>query len=322
AGHPLFLGMVGMHGTVAANLAVMDCDLLLGAGVRFDDRVTGLLSKFAPKAKIIHFDIDPAEINKNVPAHLRVVGHLGWSLPALRQILCTAQPLGASPERKEWIVQTTKWREDSPLVYQPDGQVLKPQYVIQELDRLTESNAILVTDVGQHQMWSAQFYRFNRPRTLVTSGGLGTMGFGLPAAIGAQFGRPDELVVLVTGDGSILMNCQEMATIVEHKLPIKVAIINNQVLGMVRQWQRLFYHHRYAYSGFAQGGTDYVRLAEAFGAVGLRAATPAEVPVVIEKALAVDGPVFMDFQVCPEENVLPMVPAGASLDQMIEGVID
>ncbi|QGG47777.1 biosynthetic-type acetolactate synthase large subunit [Heliorestis convoluta] len=319
---PCNLGMVGMHGTVAANMAVMDCDLLVGLGVRFDDRVTGLLAKFAPKAQIVHFDIDPAEVNKNVSTQYRVIGHLRWSLQSLLESLEHKIDTKVQADWTLWLQQVQKWHQENPLTFKNSEKVIKPQYVLQELDRQTKSNAIVVTDVGQHQMWTAQYYGFHRPRTLISSGGLGTMGFGLPAAIGVQMACPQENVLLVTGDGSLLMNCQEIATIVEHQLPIKVAIVNNHALGMVRQWQRMFFQQRYSHSTFHNGGTDYVRLAEAFGAKGLRATTPEEVPQVIAKALEIEGPVFIDFQVCSEENVLPMVPAGASLDQMIEGVVD
>ncbi|KAB2954591.1 biosynthetic-type acetolactate synthase large subunit [Heliorestis acidaminivorans] len=322
ASHPCNLGMVGMHGTVAANRAVMDCDLLIGLGVRFDDRVTGLLSKFAPNAKIVHFDIDPAEVNKNVETKHRVIGHLKWSLQALLEKMAGQIPEETRAQWNVWLEQVQCCHRDNPLIFKKTDKVIKPQYVLQELDRQTKSNYIVVTDVGQHQMWTAQYYQFNRPRTLISSGGLGTMGFGLPAAIGVQMACPEESVLLITGDGSILMNCQEIATLVEHQLPVKVAIINNQALGMVRQWQRMFFHQRYSHSQFNNGGTDYVRLAEAFGATGLRATKMEEVPQIIAQALATDGPVFMDFQVCSEENVLPMVPAGASLDQMIEGAVD
>ncbi|MTV47488.1 biosynthetic-type acetolactate synthase large subunit [Heliobacillus mobilis] len=316
--HPMHLGMVGMHGTVAANKAVMECDLLVGIGVRFDDRVTGLIARFAPKAKVAHLDIDPAEVNKNVFTHLRVIGDLQWSLPALEASL---KEVCAEDQRSDaWIQEVTRWKEESPVAYQKSDDIIKPQFVIEELARLTGGKAVVATDVGQHQMWTAQFFPFHQPRTLITSGGLGTMGYGLPAAIGAQLGQPDELVLLVTGDGSILMNCQEIATAVEHRLPIKVAIMNNNVLGMVRQWQKMFFNQRYSHTRFANGGTDYVKLAEAFGATGLRAETPADVPAIIAKALETEGPVFMDFRVSDDENVLPMVPAGAPLDQIIEEV--
>ncbi|WP_161255168.1 biosynthetic-type acetolactate synthase large subunit [Heliomicrobium undosum] len=317
---PLFLGMVGMHGTVAANRAVMECDLLVGIGVRFDDRVTGLLARFAANARIAHFDIDRAEVNKNVVADLAVVGDLRWSLAALESAMAD---LGGEGGRRweDWRLQVTRWSEEAPLSYQKSDDVIKPQSVIEEIDRQTKSEAVIVTDVGQHQMWAAQYCRFQRPRSFITSGGLGTMGYGLPAAIGAQMGQPNEPVVLISGDGSFLMNCQELATAVEHQLPLKVAILNNNVLGMVRQWQKLFFNQRYSYTRFANGGTDYVRLAEAFGATGLRAETPEELPEVIAKALATEGPVVMDIRVCADENVLPMVPAGAPLDQMINGEV-
>ncbi|WP_041313651.1 biosynthetic-type acetolactate synthase large subunit [Heliomicrobium modesticaldum] len=317
---PLFLGMVGMHGTVAANRAVMECDLLVGIGVRFDDRVTGLLTRFAANARVAHFDIDRAEVNKNVVADLAVVGDLRWSLAALESAM--ADLAGEGGRRwEDWRLQVTRWSEEAPLSYQKSDDVIKPQSVIEEIDRQTKSEAVIVTDVGQHQMWAAQYYRFQRPRSFITSGGLGTMGYGLPAAIGAQMGQPNKSVVLISGDGSFLMNCQELATAVEHRLPLKMAILNNNVLGMVRQWQKLFFNQRYSYTRFANGGTDYVRLAEAFGATGLRAERPEEMPEVIAKALATEGPVVMDIRVCADENVLPMVPAGAPLDQMINGEV-
>ncbi|TCP62597.1 acetolactate synthase large subunit [Heliophilum fasciatum] len=315
--HRLHLGMVGMHGTVAANLAVMNCDLLIGVGARFDDRVTGKITHFAPNARIAHLDIDPAEIDKNVRTHLRVIGDLAWSLPTLQQSL--ARYDFVVEKHTAWLNQVVQWQTDSPLTYQASETVIKPQLVIQELNRLSEGRGLVVTDVGQHQMWTAQYHRFSRPRTLLTSGGLGTMGFGLPAAIGAQLAFPDELVTLISGDGSIMMNIQELATIVEHQLPIKVAILNNNALGMVQQWQRMFFNQRYSHSSFGVGASDYVKIAEAFGATGLRATTPGELTEVITQALAINGPVVMDIHVCAEENVLPMVPAGASLDQMIEG---
>ncbi|MBM7865513.1 biosynthetic-type acetolactate synthase large subunit [Heliomicrobium gestii] len=318
---PLFLGMVGMHGTVAANRAVMECDLLVGVGVRFDDRVTGLLARFASNARVVHFDIDRAEVNKNVVADLAVVGDLRWSLAALEAAMADFAKAGGPSRWEDWRCQVSRWSQEAPLGYQKSDEVIKPQSVIEEIDRQTKSDAVIVTDVGQHQMWAAQYYRYQRPRRLITSGGLGTMGYGLPAAIGAQMGKPEEQVVLISGDGSFLMNCQELATAVEHRLPLKVAILNNKVLGMVRQWQKLFFNQRYSYTTFANGGTDYVRLAEAFGATGLRAERPEEMPQVIAKALATEGPVVMDIRVCCDENVLPMVPAGAPLDQMINGEV-
>lgn len=308
--HPLFLGMAGMHGTFASNMALTHADLVIGVGVRFDDRVTGKVSEFAPRARVIHLDIDRAEMSKNVPAHLRVLGHLKWSLAAL----CERARAG---DLKDWLAQVREWQSARPLEYEGSDEVIKPQYVVEQVYEVTGGKAIVATDVGQHQMWTAQYYKFTRPRTLVTSGGLGTMGYGLPAGIGAQIGRPDELVFVISGDGSLLMNCQEIVTAVEQNLPIKVAICNNGYLGMVRQWQELFFNRRYAYSSLHGGGTDYARLAEALGAVGLRATRPAEVRPVLEQAMQARKPVFIDFRVAPEENVFPMVPAGAPIHQMI-----
>lgn len=312
------LGMVGMHGTYAANMATTECDLLVGIGVRFDDRVTGLVQEFAPKAKIVHFDIDPAEINKNVRVDLKVVGDLKWSLPALSEQLAADSTIDWQERLAPWRQQVYGWKQDKPLIYQKSDTTIMPQQVIEMVSRLTQSDAIIVTDVGQHQMWTAQFYQFRAPRTLLTSGGLGTMGYGLPAAIGAQVGQPDKTVVLITGDGSIMMNCQEFATAANNGFPVKTIVMNNQVLGMVTQWQRMFYGERYSQSKL-QGRTDFVKLAEAMGAAGFRITKPAELESVLRQALATEGPVLVDVQLPEVEDVLPMVPAGGRLDQMILG---
>ncbi len=309
--HRLHLGMVGMHGTFAANQAVTNCDLLIGIGVRFDDRVTGIISRFAPNATIVHLDIDPAEINKNVKTDIRVVGDLKWSLP---QLLNMVEP----GEIKEWMEQVLTWKKDKPLTYQACPGEIKPQSVIQAIDQITSEKAIIVTDVGQHQMWAAQYFNFKTPRSFITSGGLGTMGFGLPAAIGVQLGCPEKSIWTISGDGSILMNIQELATAVEHSLPIKVAVLNNRGLGMVRQWQRMFYGKRYSGSKH-EVGTDIAGVAEAFGAKGFRVTRPDELLPVLKAANTISGPVVIDILVCEEEDVLPMVPAGAPIDQMIGG---
>ena len=309
--HPLHLGMVGMHGTFAANQAVTGSDLLMGIGVRFDDRVTGMIARFAPNARIVHFDIDAAEINKNVKSDIRVVADLKWSLTELEKIV-------TRPEINAWQDQVKEWKATRPLRYQASDEEIKPQKVIEMIDQLTNGEGIIVTDVGQHQMWAAQYYNYKKPRTFITSGGLGTMGFGLPAAIGVQFAFPEQTVWLVSGDGSIMMNCQEIATAVEHCLPIRVAILNNQGLGMVRQWQRMFFNCRYSGSKHEKG-TDYALLAEAMGAKGIRVTSQKELAAALAEAAATPGPVFLDIQVTEEEDVLPMVPAGAPIDEMIGG---
>ncbi|MDO9535691.1 MAG: biosynthetic-type acetolactate synthase large subunit [Bacillota bacterium] len=310
--YELFLGMPGMHGTYAANNAINESDLLIAVGARFDDRVTGKLNTFAPQAQIIHIDIDPAEIGKNIKTHLPIVGDVK---NVLKEMLKRVKP----GETEQWCEKVLAWKKDYPLRYrQQAGDCLKPQYVIEELYRRTKGEAIITTDVGQHQMWAAQYYRFNNPRTLISSGGLGTMGFGFPAAMGAQMAFPEKLVICIAGDGSIQMNSQELATAVCYNIPVKIAIINNQYLGMVRQWQKFFYDGRYSQSCLA-GSPDFVRLAEAYGASGFRAKSPEDVGAVIENALNTPGPVVMDFQVDPEENVLPMVAPNTSIVEMIGG---
>ncbi len=314
--HPLWLGMLGMHGTFRANMAVSNADVLFAVGARFDDRVTGRISGFAPKAKVIHIDVDPTSISKNVPVDIPIVGDCK---DALNRTLAMAQanPIeGLTEKRHEWLEQIRKWAEDYPLTYKVEGDLIKPQYVVEKLYELSGGEAIITTEVGQNQMWTAQFYHFSRPRTLLTSGGLGTMGYGLPAAIGAQVAFPDRLVIDVAGDGSIQMNIQELITAVNNCLPVKVAILNNQYLGMVRQWQELFYERCYSATGL-HGSPDFVKLAEAYGAVGLRAQKVDEVEPVIREAFATNKPVLMDFVVAPEEGVYPMVPAGKTISEML-----
>jgi acetolactate synthase-1/2/3 large subunit len=315
ASDPLWLGMIGMHGTYRANMAVSNCDLLIGIGVRFDDRVTGKTDAFARQAKIVHIDIDPASIRKNVPVSIPVVSDCRQALEALNTLLNTADLSGITQERSPWMDQIEAWKSTKPLAYRQTG-IIKPQFVIERLFELTQGEAIITTEVGQNQMWSAQYYHFDKPNHFITSGGLGCMGFGLPAAIGAQIARPDKLVVDIAGDGSIQMNIQEMATAVQYRLPVKIVILNNGYLGMVRQWQQLFYDGRYA-ATCMDCAPDFVKLAEAFGAVGLRAQKPAEVDAVITEGLASAKPVIMDFVVEREECVYPMVPAGAPITEML-----
>lgn len=311
----LSLGMLGMHGTYRANMAVTNCDLLLAMGARFDDRVTGDISKFAPLAKIIHIDIDPTSISKNVRVDTPIVGDLNDVLKKFHSLLDDEKKKNWKLKRKSWFAQIDRWKNKHSLAYKQKN-VIKPQYVVEKLYQLTKGKAIITTEVGQNQMWAAQYYSFDQPRKFLTSGGLGTMGYGFPAAIGAQVAFPRETVIDIAGDGSIQMNIQELATAVHYKLPVKVAILNNGYLGMVRQWQELFYDKNYAATPL-ETTPDFVKLAEAYGALGLRATKPSEVVPVIKKALQSKRPVFMEFVVEPEEGVYPMVPAGAAIDKMI-----
>lgn len=313
---PLFLGMVGMHGSYAANMAVNDCDLLISVGARFDDRVTGRLSAFAPRAKIAHIDIDPTSIRKNVDVDVPVVSDCRLALEGILDI-CNAKMSEHDwqADHREWVEEVEKWKESQPLVWQKEGKI-KPQEVIEALRELTRGEAIITTEVGQHQMWAAQFYSFNKPRTLLTSGGLGTMGYGLPAAIGAQLAFPDKMVITVAGDGSIQMNIQELATAVANKLPIKVIILNNGHLGMVRQWQEMFYKGNYSQTNM-EGQPDFVKLAEAYGAEGYRIEKREDLLPELEKALSTPNPAFVDVRVEREENVYPIVPVGAALNEML-----
>ncbi len=316
APHELWLGMLGMHGTFRANMAVGHTDLLIAVGARFDDRVTGKLDEFAPAAKIIHIDIDPTSISKNVKVDIPIVGDCKDALKKLLQLAKENPIADLENIRKPWLDQIQQWKETYPLAYEQTEDLIKPQYVIEKLYELCEGEAIITTEVGQNQMWAAQYYHFSKPRTLLTSGGLGTMGYGLPAAIGAQAAFPDKLVVDIAGDGSIQMCIQEMITAVENNLPVKVAILNNQYLGMVRQWQQLFYEKNYC-ATCLKIGPDFVKLAEAYGALGLRAVKPSEVESVIREAFATPRPVIMEFVVNPEECVYPMVPAGAAMTEML-----
>ncbi len=317
ADDPLWLGMLGMHGTYAANMAISHADLILAIGSRFDDRVTGKISEFAKNAKIVHIDIDPTSIQKNVPVHIPVVADCKSFLTALRQTL-ESNPQGAeaAPSHDKWLEQLAVWMEEKPLVYAPDAEKIKPQYVVEVISRLTKGEAIITTEVGQNQMWAAQFYTFLRPRSFISSGGLGTMGFGFPAAIGAQMGFPDRLVIDIAGDGSIQMCIQELATAVCYNLPVKIVILNNGYLGMVRQWQELFYAKNYC-ATCLDVAPDFVKLAEAYGAAGFRVTDPAQVEPVLAEAFALPKTVIVDVVVDREENVSPMVPAGKSITEMI-----
>lgn len=304
---PGSMDMLGMHGTACANFAVQKADLLIAVGARFEDRVTGKLKTFAPSAKIIHIDIDPASISKNVMVDIPVVGDAGEILTEL---------LGhvEHRDRTEWTKQVADWKEKHPLSYDRSAENVKPQYVVEELCQQTKGDATIVTGVGQHQMWAAQFYKYSRPRQFITSGGLGTMGFGLPAAIGAQIALPGATVIDIDGDSSFNMTLTELSTAVQYELPIKVCILNNGYMGMVRQWQELFYGKRYSCSSLKN--PDFAKLADAFGAVGYTAKTKKEVPEVIKKMLAEKKPCVVDFHIQREENVWPMVPAGKSLHEM------
>jgi len=338
SGHPLYLGMLGMHGTYWANMAISESDLIVAIGVRFDDRVTGALEKFAPQAQIIHVDVDPSSVSKNVRAHVPLVGD---AKSVMQQMLdchdaeTEARPLGTAamahtkaladgratpPEERlaAWWRQIEEWKQFAPLTYENSDEVIKPQFLCEELYRLTGGDAIIATDVGQHQMWLAQYYGFNGPRQSITSGGLGAMGFGFPAAVGAQLAFPDRQVIAFVGDGGFQMTAQELATAVQYKTNTKIIVMNNNYLGMVRQWQELFYDGTYSAVGM-DGSPDFVKLAEAYGAVGLRASKPSELSAVLERGLSMPGVVVMDIVVTAEENVYPMIPPGAGLKEMVLG---
>ena len=312
---PLWLGMLGMHGTYHANMAVSHCDLLIAVGVRFDDRVTGTIETFAPNAQIVQIDIDPSSINRNVVVELPIIGETKATLKDLIRFLAEHKYIPAKDTRQEWLTEIEQWREKVPLTYCQNGEIIKPQYVIEKLYHVTNGDVFVTTEVGQNQMWTAQFFKFNKPNTFITSGGLGTMGYGLPAAIGVKCAFPDKQVVDIAGDGSIQMNIQELATAAQYNIAVKVVLLNNGFLGMVRQWQELFYEKRYSHTDMTYA-PDFVKLAEAYGVVGMRATKPAEVEKTLREAFSIDKPVLMDFRVSREECVYPIVRPGESLSEM------
>jgi len=309
--NPLALGMLGMHGVWTANTAVSNADLLIAVGARFDDRVTGRVDRFAQHAKIIHIDVDPAEIGKNVAVKVPIVGD------ARNVIRALIDQIKNPPQTSEWLKQIADWQQAHPLSYDTDTEELLPQYVVEKIYEVTKGEAIITTEVGQNQMWAAQYYKFNRPRRFLSSGGLGTMGYGFPAAIGAQFGAPGELVIDIAGDGSFMMNIQELTTAVCNELPVKIAILNNGYLGMVRQWQKMFFKGRYSCSCM-KGNPEFARVAEAFGAVGITVKKKSEVEPALNEAICNGRTTVIDFKVASEENVMPMVPKGGAIDEMIE----
>jgi acetolactate synthase-1/2/3 large subunit len=315
---PLWLGMPGMHGTFYANMAISHCDLLITIGARFDDRVTGKIDTFAANADIIHIDVDPSSINKNIVADLPIVSDAQSALEIINRMLKDHSYTVNDAQRKDWLDEIESWKKKAPLSYSQDNSIIKPQFVIEKLYELTKGNAIITTEVGQNQMWAAQFYKYDHPNTFISSGGLGTMGYGFPAAIGVQFAFPDKLVIDIAGDGSIQMNIQEMATAVQYNVPVKIVLLNNGYLGMVRQWQELFYGKRYSQTDITVQ-PDFVKVAEAYGMVGLRAKKPDEVEPTLKKGLSIPRPVLMDFHVCREECVYPMVRPGASISEMTLG---
>jgi acetolactate synthase-1/2/3 large subunit len=308
--HPLNLGMLGMHGTEYANFAVTECDCLIAIGVRFDDRVTGKLDTFASRARIIHIDIDPAEIGKNKAVDIPIVGDVKAVLGEM------IRKLSKKGHHENWLERIRTWKKKHPLRYRDDG-VLRPQYVIQQLSALLKGEGIIVSEVGQNQMWAAQYYCFRKPRSWITSGGLGTMGYGFPAAMGVHFARPDETVVDVAGDGSFQMNIQELGTVAANNIPVKVVILNNRFLGMVRQWQELFYNRRYSFTELPP--VDFVGIAKAYGVDGIRVESCEEVVPALKAAITTNGPFVLDFRIEREENVFPIVPPGAANNEMIGG---
>jgi acetolactate synthase-1/2/3 large subunit len=315
--NPLFLGMLGMHGTYAANMAITDSDIIIAIGARFDDRATGKVDEFALHARVIHVDIDPTSISKNIKVDIPIVGDSRYVLKKMLEFIEEdKESLKDYPAAiSEWTKQIQKWQKEYPLTYVKDG-TLKPQYVIEKIYELTKGKAIIATEVGQNQMWTAQFYKFIKPRSILTSGGLGTMGYGFPAGIGAQVAFPGALVIDIAGDGSIQMNIQELATAVQFNLPVKVVILNNRYLGMVRQWQELFYEKRYTWTQMDHA-PDFVKLAEAYGAAGYRIEKEDEVETVLREAFKNGRPTLIDVRVNPDECVYPMVPAGAPLSEML-----
>ena len=320
ASDPLYLGMLGMHGTYEANLAMHGCDVMVAIGARFDDRITGRLADFSPNSKKIHIDIDPSSINKNVPVEVGIVGDVGHVLEDMIKVWKAEQ---ASPDQKalaEWWKSIDQWRARDCLRYENSTKVIKPQYALQRLYELTKDrdDVYITTEVGQHQMWAAQHYRFEKPNHWMTSGGLGTMGYGLPAAMGVQVAHPKALVIDIAGEASVIMNIQEMSTIAQYGLPVKVFILNNEYMGMVRQWQELLYEGRYAES-YMDSLPDFVKLAEAFQAVGLRATKPGEVDDVIREMIDSDRAVIADIRVDKAENCFPMIPSGAAHNEMLPG---
>jgi acetolactate synthase-1/2/3 large subunit len=316
AADPLFVGMLGMHGTYEANMAMHDCDVLVGIGARFDDRVTGDVNKFCPHARIIHVDIDPASIAKNVPVEVPIVGSADTVLPEMIKQIKAAKKKPDKAALEAWWKQINQWRSMNCLEYERDSKLIKPQYVIETLHRLTKGEAYVTSDVGQHQMWAAQYYPFDKPRRWINSGGLGTMGFGLPAAMGVKLAFPKETVVCITGEASIQMCIQELSTCKQYDLPIKIVNLNNRYMGMVRQWQEFFYDRRYSHS-YMDALPDFLKLAEAYGHIGMKIEKPGDVEGALKESLKIkDRLVFMDFITDQTENVYPMIAAGKGHNEM------
>jgi acetolactate synthase I/II/III large subunit len=313
ANHELFLGMVGMHGTWTANTAISECDVLIAIGARFDDRVTGRVNSFSTKSKKIHIDIDPSCISKIIKVNVPIVGNAKDIIPEMTKLI-------ESKQRKPWINSIKEWKKEHPLQYKVSDGFVSPQYVIEKINDLTGGDCIVAVDVGQNQMWTAQYFGFNHPRSFLNSGGLGTMGYSLPAAIGASFGAKGKTVFAICGDGGFQMNMQELATAARYNVPVKIVILNNEYLGMVRQWQQLFRGARYSHTWIKQGTPDFAKLANSFGIEAYKVTKQEEVEPYLKKAMKVnDKPFLLEFKVPPEENVYPMVPAGASLSEMITG---